>query len=29
MFTKAKCQVKVDVNLGPFEAEQEETWHSI
>jgi len=26
---KGKYQVKVDIDLGPFEAKQEETWHLI
>jgi hypothetical protein len=26
---KGKFQVLVNINLGPFETKQEETWHSI
>jgi len=26
---KGKYQVKIEVDLGPFEVKQEETWHLI
>jgi hypothetical protein len=26
---KGKFQVQVDIDLGPFEAKQDETWHVI